>query len=454
MVGGGACGLLTAMLLANDGYEVVVLERDPAPPPPPADAWDTWDRRGVNQFRLPHALLPRFHTDAAVELPGVVDRLRREGAYEKNMLGDAGPPDYIWLTGARPFSEACIAAEAEEVAGVDIRRGVSVAELIAGASASPGTPHVIGVRLESGEELPADLVIDAGGRRSALPRWLAALDARPPIEEKEDSGFVYYGTHFRSTDGEQRATGPVMRYFGSISVLALPAEHGTWGVGLITAGGDAELRCLKNETIWRNVLRAMPESEHLLDGESLHEIRTMAAIEDRYRRYVVDGAPVATGVVALADAVAATNPTKGRGIGMGMMHGIGLRDTLRKVGLDEPIAFCTAFDELTETALMPHYRATVWDDRHMLAATDAYRRGVEPDTSDEQWTRWNQFLQLAMRGGGPMLHYFLRTLLLYATPAEVLAEPEVQTAMEAAGDIPLPPASGPSRAELLELARG
>ena len=439
------------MLLANDGHDVVVLERDPAPPPPPADAWDAWDRRGVNQFRLPHGLLPRFHREAVTELPAVTDRMRAEGAYETNMMGPHGGPEYIWLTGNRPFVEACIAGEAEKATGIDIRRGVAVAGLLTGAEVLPGVPHVTGLRLESGEELAADLVIDSGGRRSALPRWIGDLGGRPPIEEKEDSGFIYYGTHFQAGDGVQRATGPVMRYFGSIAVLALPGELGTWGVGLITGGGDAELRCLLDPEKWRNVLRHLPDSEHLLDGEPRHEIRRMSAIEDRFRRYVVDGSPVITGVAAVADAVAATNPTRGRGIAMGFLHAVGLRDTLRKVGLDDPTAFALAADEMTETVVTPHYRATVWDDRHRLAEVEARRRGMEPDPSDEKWRRWNQFVELANQGS-PLLKLFLDALLLYTTPDEILADPDVQAAMEAAGDIELPPPAGPSRAELLELA--
>src|SRR5438034_4602733 len=42
------------MLLAGDGQQVIVLERDPAAPPAePIDAWNQWQRPGVNQFRLP-----------------------------------------------------------------------------------------------------------------------------------------------------------------------------------------------------------------------------------------------------------------------------------------------------------------------------------------------------------------------------------------------------------------
>src|SRR5262245_44335848 len=60
VMGGGVAGLCSAMLLARDGHHVTVLERDACPPPEPADAWSGWERRGVNQFRLAHAFLPRF----------------------------------------------------------------------------------------------------------------------------------------------------------------------------------------------------------------------------------------------------------------------------------------------------------------------------------------------------------------------------------------------------------
>jgi hypothetical protein len=45
---------------------------------------------------------------------------------------------------------------------------------------------VSGVRTEAGEVLGADLVVDAMGRRSLLPRWLEAAGTRPVHEEAED----------------------------------------------------------------------------------------------------------------------------------------------------------------------------------------------------------------------------------------------------------------------------
>jgi hypothetical protein len=90
----------------------------------------------------------------------------------------------------RPVAEWVFARAAHDERRVTIRRGVRVKELVAGPSAVPGTPHVAGIRIVDGDELRADLVIDAGGRQSRSPDWLVALGARSPYEEEEDSGFV------------------------------------------------------------------------------------------------------------------------------------------------------------------------------------------------------------------------------------------------------------------------
>src|SRR3954468_23305010 len=96
VTGGGLIGLSTAMLLAKDGHDVTVLERDPTPPPAtPADAWESWDRRGVNQFRLLHMFLPRFRKIAEVELPEVIAGMKAAGALRLNPL--AGAP--VEMTG-------------------------------------------------------------------------------------------------------------------------------------------------------------------------------------------------------------------------------------------------------------------------------------------------------------------------------------------------------------------
>ena len=81
MVGGGVCGLGAGLLLARDGHDVVVLERDAdALPDTPPNAWESWDRAGVAQFRQPHNLMPGLRLVLEKELPDIQEALPRHGA--------------------------------------------------------------------------------------------------------------------------------------------------------------------------------------------------------------------------------------------------------------------------------------------------------------------------------------------------------------------------------------
>src|SRR5260370_9030881 len=81
VVGGGIVGLAAAMMFAEDGCEVTVLERDDcAVPGSPGDAWRDWDRRGIAQFRQAHFLHPRGHHILGTRLPEVTAAMRGAGA--------------------------------------------------------------------------------------------------------------------------------------------------------------------------------------------------------------------------------------------------------------------------------------------------------------------------------------------------------------------------------------
>jgi 2-polyprenyl-6-methoxyphenol hydroxylase-like FAD-dependent oxidoreductase len=171
MVGAGVVGLGAAMLLARDGHQVIVLERDPArPPSDPAEAWERWQRPGLNQFQMAHAFLAGFRSVLDAELPDVAKVLQDAGGLRLNVIRDLpaamtggwrdGDEGYEWLTGRRPVVEAVLAAAAESAPGVEIRRGVAVADLVSETSALPGSPHVTGVRTKAGESIPADLVVE------------------------------------------------------------------------------------------------------------------------------------------------------------------------------------------------------------------------------------------------------------------------------------------------------
>jgi 2-polyprenyl-6-methoxyphenol hydroxylase-like FAD-dependent oxidoreductase len=467
MAGGGIAALTTAMLLAGDGHEVTVLERDPAEPTGPPEAWERWQRRGVSQFRLPHLFVSRFRLELERELPCVVNALDEAGALRLNPLA-LMPPDlagkrraddgeFEMLTGRRPVMESVVARMAESTPGITLRRGAAVAELIAeepAASAGRAGPRITGVRTTTGEQVAGDLVVDASGRRSPLGRWLRGCGAAPPAEEREDCGFIYYGRHFASADGSLPASkGPGLQEHGSVSSLTLPADNGTWAVVIVASAADRALRGLHDTGRWSAAVRSMPLVAHWIDAEPLNAgVVTMSGIEDRHRCLVVGGEPVATGVVAIADAWACTNPSLGRGVSLGVLHGRILRDTLRRSDPADARRFALEFNDATVTSVEPWYRVTVRYDRHRLAEIDAHIRGRAYDPGDAEWEGIRS-IQFAAGRDPDCLRASLAMINVLRTPAEVLRIPGLLGKARAAGpgwrERPFP---GPTRAELVAIA--
>src|SRR5438874_1879100 len=82
IVGAGISGLGAALLLAHDGHDVVVLERDATPLPlTPHEAFE-WNRRGAPQVRHSHAFLARGRNLIRDRLPDVRTALLEAGATE------------------------------------------------------------------------------------------------------------------------------------------------------------------------------------------------------------------------------------------------------------------------------------------------------------------------------------------------------------------------------------
>ncbi len=460
ILGAGIGGLSTAMLLVRDGHDVTVLERDPAEPPPlerAGEAWDGWQRRGVNQFRLPHFMLPRWWALLQRELPDVIPALEAVGALRLNSLGvmpesrrgpmRPGDERFDTVTARRPVLETalCIAAD---LAGVTVRRGVAVTGLVADQSA--GVPRVTGVQTDSGT-VPADLVVDCGGRRSALGAWLLAVGARPPIEEKADCGFVYYARHFRSDTGEQPAVlTNFLQHYESVSMLTLPADNGTWSVVLTTSSRDKAMRSLRSPEVWQAAVTRYPLVEHWTRAEPITGVDVMAGIEDRYHRLVVDGEPVATGVVAVGDAWACTNPSVGRGTSIVLTHACLLRDALRDNDPADHHKFARRFDELTALQVEPMYRVTRWYDGHRLAEIDADVAGEPYRTEDQRWLV-SKALFAASLTDPDLLRDQTALASFISTPDEIFARPGVLDQVMATGmGAPRYPLPGPSRRELLD----
>ena len=456
------CGLAAGLLLRRDGHEVTVLEGDPETAPPSVDeAWEGWRRDGVAQFRQPHYLQPGGRIVLEQELPDVVRALEGAGAAKFSPLGlmppliaDRSPRDgderFETITARRPVLEQVLDRTANDEPGLDLRRGVTVRELV--ATNYDGTPHVIGVRTDSGEELRADLVVDATGRRSQLPRWLEAAGTASVHEEGEESGFIYYTRFFRSRNGampEFRA--PPLTAVGTFSILVLPGDNDTWSITLFISAGDRPLKRLRAPEAWTALVGACPLHAQWLEGEPITEVLAMGGIVDRYRRFVLANQPIATGVAAVGDAWACSNPSLGRGMSFGLLHVQCLRDVIRE-HLDDPPRFAEAWDAVTEAKVAPWYRETVEEDRARFAEIEALRNGVDPERIPSSWALQRRALFAAVARDPDVFRAYLASRCCLTPIREALTDQDFAERINelARGSSP-PPLAGPDRAQLLAL---
>jgi pimeloyl-ACP methyl ester carboxylesterase/2-polyprenyl-6-methoxyphenol hydroxylase-like FAD-dependent oxidoreductase len=460
VLGAGLNGLVTALLLARDGHVVTVLERDPAGPNGGAEAlWSAWERRGVNQFHHPHFMLPRWRAELERELPDVLAQLTSLGARRVNTLDllpesmtggrREGDDRFDTITARRPVLEAAVAAVAARSDGIDVRRGVTVTGLITdGDRVGHGPPHVRGVMTSGGETIHAELVIDATGRRSAVSSMLAHHDVRSPVEEREDTGFVYYMRHYRGSR-LPKAKAPLLQHFDSVGILTLPCDGDTWAVGFVASAHDRALRVLRDLPTWERALAHYPSVAHWGDGAPLTGVQAIAGIEDRFRRLFRDGDPVVSGLVAVGDAWACSNPSLGRGTSIGLLHACALRNTLREVGTDEAVGLVRRFDELTESSVAPWYRATLAFDRHRLAEIDAEVAGHPYVTPDASWAM-STALYAAARRDPDLLRAHSAIAAMIATPQEVLSGPGLlERVIRLGANASRYPEDAPTRTELL-----
>jgi flavin-dependent dehydrogenase len=303
---------------------------------------------------------------------------------------------------------------------------------------------VAGVRTEAGDELRADLVIDAMGRRTRSAEWIQRLGARAPQVDAEDKGFVYYTRYFTGSRPVQM--GPGLMPLGSMSVLTLYGDNDTWSVTVFAVTGDAPLKALRHDDCFDRVVRACPLLAHWLDGEPITSVLPMAGVLDRMQRFVVDGRPAVTGFAAVGDAWACTNPSAGRGVSVGLLHAQVVRQVVA-AHLADPATFAQEWDARTAAEVAPYVENQMRADRWRVAEMTALREGREPPAPDQSVTR---FLAAA-RTDPDVFRGLIETVQCTALPQEVLARPAIARRVAAVGDEPLLPWPGPDRAQLLQL---
>jgi 2-polyprenyl-6-methoxyphenol hydroxylase-like FAD-dependent oxidoreductase len=310
------------------------------------------------------------------------------------------------------------------------------------------------VHTSDGERIESDLVVDCRGRRSRISDWLPAIGAEPAIEERALSGFVYYGRHFRSEDGTlPPVLGPLLQHHAPFTVVTLPADRGTWSVGIVTSSADHALRGLREPAAWEAALATCPLVAHWGAPDEgavpITGVETMAGLEDSRRRLVADGVPIVTGLVGVGDAYARTNPALGRGASIGAVHARTLQQVLREVDPAEAEKVVLTFAEATAATVDPLYESTRAFDQHRLAELAGEIDGRPYETDDPGWVLTQAVTAAALSDPEALRAYF-RLALLLEPPQSVFADPVLtERVLRIGAAAPRYPLPGPSRAAVL-----
>lgn len=331
-------GLWTARVLRDHFERVTVVDRDHLPDEP-------GPRPGVPQARHIHILLAAGWRAMRRLFPGMEEE-----------LGQAGVPIFDWANesrllfpdgwGVRYKSGLVLGTLTRDLLEWSLRRRLMADPRIAfverreavGLEATADQSRVTGVRLRARgetdaveERLDADLVVDASGRESRAPDWLASLGYERPQETRINSFQGYASRLYQSPPGfkaDWRAMiilsrPPFFPRGGGI----YPVEGGRW---LVTLAGAAKDYPPTDEEGFLDFTRSLPSPEMyaaLKDAEPLTPITGYRRTENRLRHYErLTRLP--DGLALVGDAVCAFNPVYGQGMTVGQMGALALGEVL------------------------------------------------------------------------------------------------------------------------------
>lgn len=317
VVGGSIAGLLAAGALAKHCKEVFIVDRDHT-------LGEQTPRKGAPQGRHVHALLPRGVSAAESIFPGIFKEIIDAGANNGDLCGDAqwcpgghrlrrSESNMRVIAGSRPFIESFFAKRVAALPNVHFITDTNVIDFTIDRG------HVSGVILRdrSNNETfeKADIIVDAAGRGSQLPKWLTQHGIKPAPEESIDVKVGYATVRFKLSSAENVnlkaliiGASPAIPRGG----IAQAVEHDVLQVS-IAAYSETAPTDLDGFIEYSKSL-PQPDLYHWMQGaEALDEVKTQR-IPTVYRRsyHKVRGLP--KGLIAIGDSICAFNPVFAQGM--------------------------------------------------------------------------------------------------------------------------------------------
>lgn len=467
VIGAGIGGLTTGLLLGRRGHRVVVVEQEPiAAPAALADArW--WWRSSTPQAAHAHVFPARCRELLAAEAPDVLAAMRRAEVAEVRLTQHApstltGPvdddPRLVGLAARRSVFEWVLRRAVLDQRGVTLVSGLPAVGLMVGKGEFP---RVTAVRLAGGQFVPADLVVDAAGRRSPVPEWLLAAGAPAPTAV-ETPGAVTSHTRFYEMRGGAPGPSAVLGgVFDGYACRLIPAEAGVFAVTFEMSADERAFDALVDGRAFDRAAAAVPGIAEWLDpgaSRRLTRVARLTSADNRLQRLTKNGRPIVMGLLPVGDAVCATSPGHGRGVTLAMLSAVRLVQTVDAhpgaAPTDEE-ARTRAMDAAIGAEIAPWFRDSAALDADPVRPAKVLSAVPGPsERSADALTHAE--LALAAQRDPQVWSAYTRMRNLLVVPSAVLADPDTianARAVLATGWRPEPD-DAPSRAELLEALAG
>lgn len=414
VVGGSVAGLVTARVLADGFDAVTVLEADELPDGPA-------HRRGVPQDAQIHALLeagratledlfPGFGEDflaaGGILLDGSTDlRLYSEGDF----LAE-GPNRLPAYSATRPLFEHVVRRRVTALDEVELREGCRATDYLVDGDA--GTVGGVALRGDTGESnLSASLVVDATGRTSPTPSWLAVHGYEPPPVDEVDIDVGYSTFVVDRPETDRRAYLAPAASPHSRGGAVFPVENDRWLVNVHGVHGDHPPVDAGGVVDFAASLPVVQIADLAKNHATRQKQADFYPFPSNRRHYYEHLDRFPDGLLVVGDALASFNPIYGQGMSVATLQALVVHHVLA-AGTETDIA-TRYFDEVA-AVVDTAWRMAVGADAAFDATTGPTPRG---STAFGRYLSW---LTRKAHSDGTLREALMRVIALEQHPTALL----------------------------------